>query len=103
MHVKLCLHSGGYSVEGSKVFWSCTSCDAVWCAFCGKHMPAARSKSDRNKMHMQCKGQWKFMVYKCMVDLEEACRILTQGRQVTQVSTYSILRMYAFYQATVYS
>ncbi|KAG0588405.1 hypothetical protein KC19_2G240500 [Ceratodon purpureus] len=81
----LLIPEGGYKDEGSKVFWSCVSCDTVWCAFCGKHMPAARSKNERNKMHMQCKGQWKFMVYKCMVDLDEACVILTQGRQVTQL------------------
>ena len=87
MHLRLLLQLGGYSEEGSKVFWSCTSCEAVWCAFCGKHMPVGRSKSDRNKMHMHCKGQWKFMVYRCMVDLEEARTILTQGHQVTQISS----------------
>lgn len=89
MHLRICLHSVGYSEEGSKVFWSCTSCEAVWCAFCGKHIPVSRSKSDRNKIHMGCKGQWKFMVYRCMVELEEACRIFKQGRQVTHVFSFS--------------
>ncbi|XP_024395167.1 uncharacterized protein [Physcomitrium patens] len=73
----------GYIEEGSRVFWLCTSCDSAWCAFCGKQMPVSRIKSDPNKLHTHCTGKWRFMVYKCMVELEEACKILSRGKQDT--------------------
>lgn len=84
----LCIRTLLWSVgtedkEGSKVLWFCTSCDAAWCAFCGNQLPVVQNKNDRNQTHLYCDGQQKFKIYKAMVELEDACKIYTEGRQVT--------------------
>jgi hypothetical protein len=70
--------------EGSKVFL-CTSCDAAWCAFCGGQLPVIQEEhtgsgnNNDNRMHADCSGQEKFLLFKCMVELKDACQIYTQG------------------------
>ncbi len=32
-----------------------------------------------NRMHADCSGQEKFLLFKCMVELKDACQIYTQG------------------------
>jgi hypothetical protein len=71
-------------------FWLCTSCDAAWCAFCGVQLPGTtiqqsklRGKDSPHRMyHADCSGRQKFLLYKFMLELEDARKIYTQGRQV---------------------
>ncbi|KAH9562737.1 hypothetical protein CY35_05G087400 [Sphagnum magellanicum] len=80
------------TLEGSNEvqFWLCTSCDAAWCAFCGVQLPATTIQQNKlggkdfphQMYHADCSGRQKFLLYKFMLELEDARKIYTQGRQV---------------------